>query len=110
MKPFRAMAPQPGALPLPDHNSVLVLAANTVETVAVPATATVARLIATSFAVVLADANPPNVADLADGTAGYAIGPGDAVWLEIEPGTITNLRFNAAGTPTIGVSFWGRAG
>lgn len=111
MKPFRPMVPAPGALPLPDHNSIVVLnVSGTVESVNVPAGATIARIIAhNGLAVVLANADPPAVADLKDGTAGVAVAPGDPLWLEIEPGMV-DLRFNSAGTPTLGISFWGKAG
>lgn len=110
MKPYRALTPFPGALPIPDQNNVVVLAANTVKSVTIPAGAAIARVIAYGgFAAVLADADPPNVADLKDGTAGYGVGPGDPLWIDLQPEMI-DLRFNSAGTPTLGVSFWGKAG
>lgn len=105
MKPF---TPGP-TLPISDQNNILVLAANTVETVAVPASSTVMVLHTTAVAVFLFDSDPPNVADKSDGTAGMMINPNSPpLPIELPTPLPTNVRFNAPGAATVGISFYGR--
>lgn len=108
MKPFYRSAAQPPQ-PISDQNNILVLAANTVETVAIPADARVMVLQTTAVAVFLFDADPPNVADKTDGTAGQMINPNSPpLPIELPIPLPTNVRFNAPGAATVGISFYGK--
>lgn len=105
MKPFRRTID--GALPVSDQNSTVVLAANTVETVDIPAGARVMVLQATVATAFLFDADPPNVADNVDGDGGMLVTPGVFLPIDLPLPLPTNVRLNSAGAATVGVSFYG---
>lgn len=107
MKALPALLAQQ-ALPVCDQNDFVVLAANTVETIAVPAGAKYMLVQTTTVVSFLFDADPPNVADKTDGTAGMMVNPNaPPLPIELPVPLPTNVRFNAPGTPTVGVSFYG---
>lgn len=107
MKPLPArLAHQ--ALPISDQNNVLVLAADTVETVAIPSGARFMVVHTTAVAAFKFDADPPNVADKTDGTAGQLVMPNTPPQpIELPLPLPTNVRFNAPGAATVGISFFG---
>ena len=97
------------ALPISDQNSIVVLAANTVETVAIPTGARFMIVQASAVTVFLFDSDPANIADNVDGDGGMFIGANCPPLLIELPETLpTNVRFNAAGASTVGVGFYGR--
>lgn len=96
------------ALPIADQNNFVVLASNTVETVAVPSTAKFMLVQATAVVAFLFDTDPPNVADKIDGTAGMMVNPNAPPLVIAIEGAPTNVRFNAPAATTVGVSFYGK--
>lgn len=108
MKPLATGAGAHQPFYISDQNNIRVLAANTVETVSIPTGAKFMMVQSTAVAVFLFDADPPNVADLADGTAGQMINPNSPPLLIEIPLPATNVRFNAPGAATVGVSFYGK--
>lgn len=109
MKPLQTGAGGHVPFHISDQNNILVLAANTVETIAIPAGARFMLVQSTAVAVFLFDADPPNVADKADGTAGQMVNPNSPpLPIELPLPLPTNVRFNAPGAATVGVSFYGK--
>lgn len=107
MRPYRGQGlNQP--LPIADYNSFRALVANTVESVTVPAGAKFALIAATTLVTVKKNADPPNVADLDDGTGGMLVNPNYPLIVELDPDSAT-LRFNAPAVCNVGVSFYGQA-
>ena len=94
------------SLPVSDANNILVLAANTVESVTIPAGARYVLINASFVTAVKLDGDPPNVADTTDGSAGQLVQAGQSMLFEIKEAH-TTVRCNATAASTVGISFYG---